>query len=102
MSDNSTLEKEDKEKADQVNDFVEAREALEELEEADVPAEIEKKIQEQMNRRRVECRTCGKKFTRSVLLKAHVASEHLGLARWECALCGKGVWSRQEGLGHVA
>jgi hypothetical protein len=85
--------------AEAVNRFVAARESEEE---AAVPSDVEEKIAEQVNRRRVQCKLCQKTFSRSLLVRNHVASVHLGLRRWACSLCEHGTWSRQACLGHVA
>jgi len=44
-------------------------------------SEIVKKIMESVNRRKMECRICNKKFAKTSLIKDHVAEEHLKLSK---------------------
>ena len=101
VSDSSKVEGKDAVEAEQVNKFVASRQS-EEAGESPLPADVEAKIMEQVNRRRVQCKTCEKKFSRSLLVKNHIASVHLGLCRWKCEVCDHGCWSRQAALEHVA
>ena len=101
VSDSTKVEGKDAVEAEQVNNFVASRQS-EEAGESPLPGEVEAKIMEQVNRRRVQCKTCGKKFSRSLLVRNHVASVHLGLCRWRCEICDHGCWSRQAALEHVA
>ena len=101
VSDSSKVEGKDAVEADQINKFVASRQS-EEAGESPLPADVEAKIMEQVNRRRVQCKTCEKKFSRSLLVKNHIASVHLGLCRWKCEVCDHGCWSRQAALEHVA
>ena len=101
VSDSNKVEGKDATEAAQVNKFVASRQSEEEGE-SPLPEDVEAKIMEQVNRRRVQCKTCEKKFSRSLLVKNHVASQHLGLCRWRCQVCDSGHWSKQAALEHVA
>ena len=101
VSDSTKVEGKDALQAEQVNKFVASRQS-EEAGESPLPGDVEAKIMEQVNRRRVQCKTCEKKFSRSLLVRNHVASVHLGLCRWRCEVCDHGCWSRQAALEHVA
>lgn len=101
ITDSTKMEARDQELAEKVNSFVQQRD-INEVKEFMIPPEVEAKISEYVNRRRVQCSTCQKRFTRSLILKNHVAAQHLKLIRWECTLCDHGTWTKQSCMEHVA
>jgi len=101
ISDSNKMEKKDCEKAEQINKFVVERETKEFMESA-VPSDVEMSIMAHVNRRKVQCKLCSKRFTRSLLVRNHVANVHMKLRRWTCSLCSYGCWSKQVCMEHVA
>eukprot|EP00092_Neocalanus_flemingeri_P001163 GFUD01001239.1.p1 GENE.GFUD01001239.1~~GFUD01001239.1.p1 ORF type:complete len:800 (-),score=164.28 GFUD01001239.1:208-2607(-) len=87
--------------AEEINNFVTEKE-LKENEEGSAEVEVDRKIMEFVNRRKVECRICSKKFSRTLLVRNHVAGEHLKLNKWTCAICEFGSWTKQHCLNHAA
>jgi len=84
----------------ELNSFVTEKEEKEN-EEGSANEEVDRKIMEFVNRRKVECRICTKKFSRTLLVKNHVAGEHLKLKKWSCAICEFGSWTKQHCLNHA-
>lgn len=56
---------------------------------------------EMINRRKLQCRLCNRRFSRTFLVQQHVAGFHLGLKRWRCTVCHFGAWKRNHVLRHV-
>jgi len=86
--------------AEMVNSFVAERDE-QEKDEPDVPDIVERTIMKHVNRRKVQCKLCDKRFSRSRLVRNHVAWEHLRLARWTCAVCSHASWNREHCVKHV-
>merc|ERR1719193_1938203 len=86
--------------SDELNNFVTEKEEKEKAEETN-DAEVDRKVMEFVNRRKVECRICSKKFSRTLLVRNHVAEEHLKLKKWTCAICEFGSWTKQHCLRHA-
>merc|ERR1719242_2536971 len=64
LSDSASVQPRDLHKAETLNRLVEEREGREK-EEEELPEEVNKKLMEFVNRRRVECRLCGEQFSRT-------------------------------------
>ena len=96
ISDSTKADSKDAEAAEKVNEFVSKRQS------EDMPVEVEAKVMESVNRRRVQCKICDKKFTSSLLLRSHVAGVHLDLQRFRCKLCEYGCWTKQACHEHIA
>eukprot|EP00090_Calanus_glacialis_P039965 TRINITY_DN6961_c0_g1_i1.p1 TRINITY_DN6961_c0_g1~~TRINITY_DN6961_c0_g1_i1.p1 ORF type:complete len:820 (-),score=223.21 TRINITY_DN6961_c0_g1_i1:225-2684(-) len=90
----------DVKKSEELNNFV-AEKEVKEKEEGNPNADVDRKIMEFVNRRKVECRICSKKFSRTLLVRNHVAGEHLKLKKWTCAICEFGSWTKQHCLTHA-
>jgi len=90
----------DVKKSQELNDFVTEKEENEKADETN-DSEVDRKVMEFVNRRKVECRICSKKFSRTHLVKNHVAEEHLKLKKWVCAICEFGSWTKQHCLRHA-
>jgi len=90
----------DVKKSEELNNFVTEKEEKEKAEETN-DVEVDRKVMEFVNRRKVECRICGKKFSRTLLVRNHVAEEHLRLKKWTCAICDFGSWTKQHCLRHA-
>jgi len=90
----------DVKKSEELNNFVTEKEEKEKAEETN-DAEVDRKVMEFVNRRKVECRICSKKFSRTLLVRNHVAEEHLKLKKWTCAICEFGSWTKQHCLRHA-
>jgi len=82
---------------ERMEDEIEEKEKLDN----NINTEIDKKIMEYVNRRKVECRTCNQKFSKTLLVKNHVAEEHLKLKRWACTICDFGSWLKINCLTHA-
>lgn len=67
----------------------------------EIPADVEKKIMEGINRRHLQCTTCFKRFRRTVLAQQHVAGTHLKLHRFKCTVCDFGAWKRSHVVRHA-
>jgi len=92
----------DVEKSLELNSFIANKEEKEKAEEnCNADADVDKKIMEFVNRRKVECRICSKKFSRTLLVRNHVAEEHLKLKKWTCAICEFGSWTKQHCIRHA-
>ena len=100
LSDSTSVQPRDLHKAETLNRLVAEREGREK-EEEELPEEVNKKLMEFVNRRRVECRLCGEQFSRTYLLKNHIAGVHLKLHRWTCKDCDFGCWSKYQGVNHA-
>jgi len=73
----------------------------EEEEPEEIPADVEKKIMEGINRRHLQCTTCFKRFRRTVLAQQHVAGTHLKLHRYKCTVCDFGAWKKSHVIRHA-
>jgi len=90
----------DVKKSEELNTFVAEKEEKEKAEDTN-NVDVDRKIMEFVNRRKVECRICSKKFSRTLLVRNHVAGEHLKLKKWACAICDFGSWTKQHCLVHA-
>ena len=100
LSDSEVVVTRDKHKADALNRLVREREEREK-EEGDLDEEVDRKLSEFVNRRTVGCRVCGEQFSRTFILKNHIAGQHLRLERWRCRFCEFGSWSRYQCVNHA-
>jgi len=100
VSDSTDTKRGDVKKAEELNHLVKEREEKEN-EEASTDDEVERKIMEYVNRRKVQCRICDQKFSRTLLVKNHVAGEHLRIKKWTCTLCEFGSWTKQHCIIHA-
>lgn len=100
ISDSAEANDKDLEKAEEMSKLIEEREEAEQDDVSDL--EVDRKIMEYVNRRRVECRVCGEQFGRTYLVRSHVAEHHLQMKRWRCNDCNFGTWSRAQCIRHAA
>ena len=100
LSDSDQVQARDKHKADALNRLVAEREDREK-EDEDLDEEVDRKLCEFVNRRKVECRVCGEQFSRTYILKNHIAGQHLKLERWGCKYCQFGSWSKYQAVNHA-
>ena len=76
LSDSTKVEHRDPENADELNRLVAIREERE-REDEDLDAEVDRKIMQYVDRRRIRCKICGEEFSRLYLLRNHIANVHL-------------------------
>ena len=100
LSDSALVQARDKHKADTLNRLVAEREDREK-EDEELDEEVERKLLEFVNRRKVGCRVCGEQFSRTYILKNHIAGQHLKLDRWRCKYCEFGSWSKYQCVNHA-
>ena len=100
LSDSTKVENRDMEKADELNRLVSIRDEREK-EEEDLDPEVDRKIMEYVDRRRVRCLICGEYFSRLYLLKNHIANEHLKLWRWKCRHSNFGTWQKYQCVNYA-
>ena len=100
LSDSTRVQARDLHKAEALNRLTTEREERE-REEDGLDEEVNRKLMEFVNRRRVECRLCGEQFSRTYLLKNHIADHHLKLRRWTCKFCEFGSWSKYQCVNHA-
>ena len=100
LSDSELVLTRDKHKADALNRLVAEREDREK-EDEDLEEEVDRKLLEFVNRRKVGCRVCGEQFSRTYILKNHIAGQHLKLERWRCRFCDFGSWSKYQAVNHA-
>jgi len=100
LSDSALVQPRDLHKAESLNRLVAEREEREK-EEDGLEEEVNNKLMEYVNRRRVECKVCGEQFSRTYLLKNHIAASHLKLERWGCQFCDFGSWAKYQAVNHA-
>ena len=100
LSDSTKVEHRDPEKADELNRLVAIRDEREK-EDEDLDEEVDKKIMQYVDRRRIRCKINNEEFSRLYLLRNHIANVHLQLKRWKCPDCDFGTWMKYQCVNHM-